>query len=211
MTSATPRVGTDGPGARARASGYSGDMSDQTPSEPTPGSVTPESVNPESVTPESVTPESVTPEAPAQWPAPPPGTPAQWPAAPVAAPAPGTPVPPPGTPAQWPAAPLAAPPPGVPAPAYYPPSSPTSTNAVIAFVLSIVSWAVCPIIPAIVALVLAAGAQKEIAAGQGRVQGGGLVTAAKIIAWINIGFWAALLVIGAFFLVLAAVASAGGV
>jgi len=193
VTSATLRVGTDGPGARGRASGYSGDMSDQTPSEPTPGSVTPGSVTPESVTPgsvtpESVTPESVTPEAPAQWPAPPPGTPAQWPAAPVGAP-----------------------PPGVPAPAYYPPSSPTSTNAVIAFVLSILSWAVCPIIPAIVALVLAASAQKEIAAGQGRVQGGGLVTAAKIISWINIGFWAALLVIGAFFLVLAAVASAGGV
>ena len=34
------------------------------------------------------------------------------------------------------------------------------------------------------------------------------MTAAKIISWINIGFWAALLVIGLFFVVLAAVASA---
>jgi hypothetical protein len=60
-----------------------------------------------------------------------------------------------------------------------------------------------------VALILAANAQREIAASQGRVQGGGLVTAAKIIAWINIGFWAAVIVIGLFFVVLAAVASAG--
>ena len=59
---------------------------------------------------------------------------------------------------------------------------------------------------AIVALVLAASAQKEIAAGQGRVQGQGLVTAAKIISWINIGLWGAIVVIGAFFLILALVA-----
>ena len=59
-----------------------------------------------------------------------------------------------------------------------------------------------------VALILAASAQKEIAGSQGRVQGGGLVTATKIISWINIGFWVAIIVIGVFFVVLAAVASA---
>lgn len=114
-------------------------------------------------------------------------------------------------PATWPAADAA---PAVPAPAYQPPPAPayapappTSSNAIIAFVLSIVSWAICPIIPAIVALVLAASAQKEITAGQGRVQGQGLVTAAKIISWINIGLWAAIIVIGGFFFVLAIVAS----
>jgi hypothetical protein len=93
-------------------------------------------------------------------------------------------------------------------PVAYVPAVPTSSNAIIAFVLSIVSWAICPIVPAIVALVLAASAQREIAAGQGRVQGGGLVTAAKIISWINIGFWAAIVVIGGFFLALAVVAGA---
>lgn len=114
-------------------------------------------------------------------------------------------------PATWPAADTA---PAVPAPAYQPPAAPvyapappTSSNAIIAFVLSIVSWAICPIIPAIVALVLASSAQKEIAAGQGRVQGQGLVTASKIISWINIGLWAAIIVIGGFFFVLALVAS----
>lgn len=132
--------------------------------------------------------------------------PAQWPSAPAVpadqgAAAPPLPPAPPG------AAPGYPPAYGVPgAVPMYAPAPPTSTNAIIAFVLSILSWAICPIIPAIVALVLAASAQKEIAAGQGRVQGGGLVTAAKVISWINIGFWAAILVIGGFFLVLALVA-----
>jgi hypothetical protein len=127
------------------------------------------------------------------------------------------PVTPPAPPAQWPSPaqgaadmPAAVPPPVAPMPVAYAPAPPTSSNAIIAFVLSIVSWAVCPIVPAIVALVLAASAQREIAAGQGRVQGGGLVTAAKIISWINIGFWAAIVVIGGFFLALAVVAGAAG-
>jgi len=92
------------------------------------------------------------------------------------------------------------------APVPYVASPPTSNNAIIAFVLSIVSWALCPVIPAIVALVLAQSAQREIAASQGAVQGGGLVTASKIISWINIGFWAAFLVIGAFVTLLIVVA-----
>ena len=132
--------------------------------------------------------------------------PAQWPSAPAVPLEQGTGVPavPPAPPGPPPAYPPAY---GVPGAApMYAPAPPTSTNAIIAFVLSIVSWAVCPIIPAIVALVLAASAQREIAAGQGRVQGGGLVTAAKVISWINIGFWAAIIVIGGFFLVLALVA-----
>ena len=134
-------------------------------------------------------------QAPAQWPSAP-AVPAEQAAA-VAATPPAPPGPPPAYPPAY----------GVPGAApMYAPAPPTSTNAIIAFVLSIVSWAICPIIPAIVALVLAASAQREIAAGQGRVQGGGLVTAAKVISWINIGFWAAIIVIGGFFLVLALVA-----
>ncbi len=63
----------------------------------------------------------------------------------------------------------------------------TSTNAVIGLVLAIVSWIVCPIIAAIVALVLARSSSKEIEASGGRVGGAGLNTATRIIAWINIG------------------------
>ncbi len=142
------------------------------------------------------TPEAVPtyPPAEAAPAAPPPGAPAYPPAdaAPTAWPAA---YPPPGAPA--------APPPGAPA---YPPPAETSSNAIIALILAIVSWAVCPIIPAIVALVLASMANKEIAASNGRIQGTGLVTAARIVSWVNIGVWAAAAVVGVFFLVLAIVA-----
>ncbi|MGA0980791.1 MAG: DUF2510 domain-containing protein, partial [Candidatus Nanopelagicales bacterium] len=63
----------------------------------------------------------------------------------------------------------------------------TSTNAVIGLILAIVSWVICPIIAAIVALVLARSSDKEITASQGRVDGSGLNTATRIIAWLNIG------------------------
>ena len=63
----------------------------------------------------------------------------------------------------------------------------TSTNAIIGLVLAIVSWVVCPIIAAIVALVLAHSSSKEIASSDGRVSGAGLNTATRIVAWINIG------------------------
>jgi hypothetical protein len=72
-----------------------------------------------------------------------------------------------------------------------------SSDAVVAFVLSVVSWAVCPVIFAVVALIFAAKATKSIEASGGQVNGGGLNLAAKIISWVNIGFWAAILVIGA--------------
>lgn len=90
----------------------------------------------------------------------------------------------------------------------YPPAPQTSGNAIVALILSIGAWLICPIIPAIVALVFANMAKKEIAAGEGRVTGQGLVTASMIVAWINIGVWAALLVIGLLVLVLVAVAGA---
>jgi len=96
---------------------------------------------------------------------------------------------------------------GTPAPAAppYGPVPQTSNSAIVALVLSIVSWVVCPVIPAIVALVFANKADKEIAASNGWVTGGGLVTASKIVAWINIGLYAGLIAIGLiFFLILAA-------
>lgn len=48
-------------------------------------------------------------------------------------------------------------------------------------------------------------ATKEIAASGGRLDGRGLNTAAKIISWVNLGLWAAGLVIFLFVLLIAAV------
>jgi hypothetical protein len=84
------------------------------------------------------------------------------------------------------------------------PATRTSTNAIIALVLSIVSWVICPVIPAIVALILAQQGAKEIAAAPDRVSGTGLVTAARWISWINIGFWAAFIVVTGLFALVAA-------
>jgi hypothetical protein len=49
---------------------------------------------------------------------------------------------------------------------------------------------------AIVALVFASKADKEIASSSGRIGGGSLATASKILSWINIGVFAALFVLG---------------
>jgi hypothetical protein len=75
-------------------------------------------------------------------------------------------------------------------------------------VLSIASWVVCPVIPAIVALVFASKADREIAMSNGWVTGAGMVTASKIVAWINIGFYAALAAISVLVVVLAAITGA---
>ncbi len=120
----------------------------------------------------------------------------------------------PQAPDQWPAAPApaypAAPAPAYPAAAYPPPpydaGPKTSSNSIIALVLAIASWVVCPIVPAIVALVFASMAAKEIDASGDRLQGRGLVTASRIVSWINIGFTVAVIVITAFVLVIVAIA-----
>lgn len=72
----------------------------------------------------------------------------------------------------------------------------TSGNAIAALVLAIASWVVCPIVFAVIALIFASLGRKEIAASGGTRHGMELVTASRIVAWINIGLWAALLVIG---------------
>lgn len=74
-----------------------------------------------------------------------------------------------------------------------PPASPpgyrgpmrTSGKATAALILAIASMVVCPIIPAVIALVLASQARKEIAASGGSVGGSGLATAATIISIVH--------------------------
>lgn len=95
------------------------------------------------------------------------------PAGPPPAPAPPPPAPQWGTPAV----------PGAATP-YLQPK--TDGTAIAALILSIVSWIVCPIIPAIVALALAHTAGNKIDASGGRLTGLGLVRAAQIIAWIHL-------------------------
>ncbi len=79
-----------------------------------------------------------------------------------------------------------------------------------AFVVSILSWIACPVVLAVVALVLAAAdrrASSDPRQGRGTA-GAGLVTAARIIAWVNIAFYAGLLVLLVFILILATIAGA---
>jgi hypothetical protein len=100
--------------------------------------------------------------------------------------------------------------PGYPAPyAAYPPppAGQTSNNAVVGLILAVVSWVVCPLIAAIVALIFANLASKEIEASGGRVEGQGLVTATRWVAWINIGVVAAAIVISVFIALLIAIAT----
>ena len=77
------------------------------------------------------------------------------------------------------------------------PAAPSASgNSIAALVLSIASWVIFPIVLAIVALVFASKAEKEITASNGSIGGGPLVTASKIVAWVNIGVYAALVVLG---------------
>lgn len=121
------------------------------------------------------------------------------------------------TPVTWPQQPPTPPPgadAGVTSSLVTPPvptGPPTSSNAIIALILAVVSWAVCPIVPAIIALVFAAKADREIGTANGAIAGQGLSTAAKIVSWINIGLWAAFILIFAVIVVVAVlIAAAGG-
>ena len=63
----------------------------------------------------------------------------------------------------------------------------TDGTAIAALVLAICSFMVCPIVPAVIALAMVPGSRRTIYASGGAVSGLGLLTATKIIAWINIG------------------------
>jgi hypothetical protein len=77
-----------------------------------------------------------------------------------------------------------------------PPAPRESTNAIVALVLAIGSFVVCPVVFAVVALVMCSSASREIEESRGWVTGSGLVTAARILAWINIALAVAAVVVG---------------
>ena len=142
-------------------------------------------------------------QQPPDWtpPQPPPDQPSTWPPPPQPAP------PPPSQPQQqW------APPPGPGGyqqygyPGYVAPRK-TEGNAIAALVVAIMSFVVCPLIPAVVALFLAASAKRNIDASNGALEGAGLVQAAKIIAWINIGLCVVGIALGILLIILAAASS----
>ena len=124
-----------------------------------------------------------------------------------------------GDPPSWPPPP---PPPQQPTQQWGPPPGPTGYqqygypgyaaprktegNAVAALVLAICSFIVCPLVPAIVALFLASSAKRNIDASNGALDGESLVTAARIISFINIGL-CLLLIVGGIVLIIVAAAT----
>ena len=88
--------------------------------------------------------------------------------------------------------------PGQPPQAWQGPTQ-TESKAVIALVCAIAAWVVLPVLPAIAALMISTTARQEIARSGGRLTGDGMVTAAQVIAWANLG----LCVLGIVLLVLA--------
>jgi hypothetical protein len=120
---------------------------------------------------------------------------------------------PPPPPEQPPQPPSGGPPPAGPPPGWAPPppgtpgyqSAPaTDGTAIAALCCAIGAFLVCPVIPAIVALVLAHNSQQKINASGGRLTGDGLNTAARIVAWVHLALF--VLVIG----IIIIVAIAGG-
>ena len=93
---------------------------------------------------------------------------------------------------------------GYPPPGYAPPGygygpyggQQTEGMAIGALVSAIGAFVVCPVIPAIVALVLAAQAQARIDASGGRLTGTGLVTAARVVAVVNLGLAVVVVLVG---------------
>jgi hypothetical protein len=79
-----------------------------------------------------------------------------------------------------------------------PPAAPAETEgkAIAALVVAICSWVVLPFVAAIVALFLAGAAQRDIDASGGRLSGDGLVTAARVLSWLNIALCVLVVVLG---------------
>ncbi len=61
---------------------------------------------------------------------------------------------------------------------------------------AIASWFLCPVVLAVVALVLAHSADQTIDASAGSLGGRGLVTAARVVAWIHLALAALAVALG---------------
>ena len=107
-------------------------------------------------------------------------------------PAPGYPYapPPPQPPGSDTGPPQGYPPSGYPPAGYqavgYPAARQTDSKAVVALILAISSWLICPFITAVAALVLSGQSNRAIDASGGQLEGRSMNTATKVIAWINI-------------------------
>jgi hypothetical protein len=66
---------------------------------------------------------------------------------------------------------------------------------VAALVCGIASFVVCPVLPAVAAVILAPGAKRKIRESGGRLDGEGMATAGQVLGWINIGLAAFLVII----------------
>lgn len=73
---------------------------------------------------------------------------------------------------------------GVPGATY--PYARTESMAVASLVLGIVSFLVCPVVAAVVALALGYGARSRIESSGGTLKGEGLALAGRILGWVNI-------------------------
>jgi hypothetical protein len=78
---------------------------------------------------------------------------------------------------------------------------------VTALVLAIASFVVCPVLLAVIALALIPGSRRTIRASGGAVEGESLLTAAKIIALINLALFGLVLVGVIVAIIVAAVSS----
>ena len=172
---------------------------DEAPARPEP---TPEATSPMPPAPvaEAVAPPPAPAPPPAESSSPAAPDPTGGASTPAATPPPPGYAPPPTWPPQGAATypqPPAYAPPGAYAPAgyaYAQTTPTTSTKAIVGLVLAIISWLACPVVPAIIALVLAEKSRQEIAASHGAIGGEGLNTTTRIVSWINIGLFAAIII-----------------
>lgn len=89
---------------------------------------------------------------------------------------------------------------GVPGAVY--PYARTDSMAVASLVLGIVSFVICPVIAAVVALALGYAARTRIETSGGTLKGEGLALAGRILGWVNItlatvGVWLGALALSA--------------
>lgn len=80
-------------------------------------------------------------------------------------------------------------PPAYAPPAYGLPTATTPGKVTASLVLAILSFFACPVVLAVIALILANSASQEIAASGGRLEGESTLKTARIVAWVNIGLF----------------------